>query len=310
MKDKIVIASRGSKLALVQANHIKTELEKSFKQTVFEILIVKTTGDIINDVPLSKIPDKGMFIKEIEEALLNGSADLAVHSMKDVPVDLAGALLLGAITKREDNHDILISKTCGKLAELKKGAVIGTSSLRRIAQLKHFRMDLQIKDLRGNLDTRIKKLESGAYDGIILALAGIRRLGLESLVSEIIPYEIILPSVGQGALGIELRKGDEEIKAICAVLNDNISAAAVLCERALLKELGGGCQVPVGANAGVYGNKLVIEASVTSPDGKVSIKDKEEGLVEDSAALGQKLAQKLIRQNAKKIIENKAEKKP
>ena len=294
----------------MQANHIKTELEKSFKQTVFEILIVKTTGDIINDVPLSKIPDKGMFIKEIEEALLNGSADLAVHSMKDVPVDLAGALLLGAITKREDNHDILISKTCGKLAELKKGAVIGTSSLRRIAQLKHFRMDLQIKDLRGNLDTRIKKLESGAYDGIILALAGIRRLGLESLVSEIIPYEIILPSVGQGALGIELRKGDEEIKAICAVLNDNISAAAVLCERALLKELGGGCQVPVGANAGVYGNKLVIEASVTSPDGKVSIKDKEEGLVEDSAALGQKLAQKLIRQNAKKIIENKAEKKP
>jgi len=310
MKDKIVIASRGSKLALVQANHIKTELEKSFKQTVFEILIVKTTGDIINDVPLSKIPDKGMFIKEIEEALLNGSADLAVHSMKDVPVDLAGALLLGAITKREDNHDILISKTCGKLAELKKGAVIGTSSLRRIAQLKHFRMDLQIKDLRGNLDTRIKKLESGAYDGIILALAGIRRLGLESLVSEIIPYEIILPSVGQGALGIELRKGDEEIKAICAVLNDNISAAVVLCERALLKELGGGCQVPVGANAGVYGNKLVIEASVTSPDGKVSIKDKEEGLVEDSAALGQKLGQKQIRQNAKKIIENKAEKKP
>ncbi|MEW6096170.1 MAG: hydroxymethylbilane synthase [bacterium] len=247
---KIIIGSRGSKLALAQANEAALQLKKLCQNTQISIKIIKTKGDKIIDVPLAKIGGKGLFIKELEEALLRKEIDMAVHSMTDVPIELHSGLMIGAITKRIDPRDTLISKDFKLLNELPSGAVIGTSSLRRKVQLTYYRNDLKIIDLRGNLDTRIRKLTSQSeLQAIIVALAGLLRMGWEGKITQVLSTDIILPPAGQGVLGIEIREDDakiKEIKEIIGNLNDEESYWAVTGERAFLKKLGGGCQIPVG----------------------------------------------------------------
>ena len=246
---RLRIGSRGSQLALWQANYISALLRACGHEV--EIEIIHTTGDKITDVALAKVGTKGMFTKEIEEALAAGRIDLAVHSLKDLPTELPKGFEIAAITKREDPRDAFCSRHYSKIEELPKGARIGTSSLRRQAQLKAIRPDLDIHPLRGNVDTRLRKLEQGEYDAVILASAGLKRLGKTELIKQIIPAEIMCPAAGQGALGIEIRKGDAATRELVAFLNDPAARAATLCERALLNRLGGGCQVPIGAFAEV-----------------------------------------------------------
>ncbi len=234
---ELKIGTRGSQLALYQANWVKEQLLRTHPQLKVTLIKIKTTGDKIQDVPLAKIGGKGLFVKEIEEALIKKRIDLAVHSIKDVPTDLPEGLHLSAITKREDPRDVFISRDKTPLKELRQGARIGTSSLRRQAQLLHFRADFEMVPLRGNLDTRLKKLETMNLDGIVLALAGVRRLGLENRITEILPTETSLPAIGQGALGIETRMGDEEVEGKTRFLNDPTSSVAVSGERAFLKRL-------------------------------------------------------------------------
>ena len=248
------IGSRGSQLALWQANHVADLLRR--QGHAVEIEIIKTTGDKITDVALAKVGTKGMFTKEIEEALAEGRVDLAVHSLKDVPTELAPEFTLAAIMQREDPRDAFISVKHARLEDLPQGAKVGTSSLRRQCQLKALRQDLEIFPLRGNVDTRLRKLESGEYDAIILAAAGVRRLGLETNVRSRISADIMCPAVGQGALAIETRRSDQQTKALLAFLNDSDTHAAIECERALLGSLGGGCQVPIGAYAEIRGGRL------------------------------------------------------
>ena len=243
------IGSRGSQLALWQANHISALLCARGHEVQIEI--IHTTGDKITDVALAKVGTKGMFTKEIEEALAAGRVDLAVHSLKDLPTELPKGFEIAAITKREDPRDAFCSRHCSKIEDLPRGARVGTSSLRRQAQLKAIRPDLDIHPLRGNVDTRLRKLEQGEYDAIILASAGLRRLGKTELIKQIIPAEIMCPAAGQGALGIEIREGDTATRDLLAFLNDPKARAATTCERALLNRLGGGCQVPIGALAEV-----------------------------------------------------------
>lgn len=309
MGKKITIGSRGSMLALWQANWVKSELEKTHGLTV-EILKIKTTGDKITDVPLAQVGGKGLFVKEIEEALLDHRVDLAVHSMKDVPTEFPDGLSLRCITEREDPRDAaLINKSHnGKdLLHLPEGAHIGTSSLRRQAQLLMKRPDFKIGQLRGNLDTRIRKLEEGEYDAIILAGAGLRRLGWAEKISEYIEPEIMLPAIGQGALGIETRIDDSETNALVDFLNHDNTSAAVRAERALLKKLEGGCQVPIASFGTVSGKESDKEISlaglVASTDGKTIIKDSIKGPTEEAEALGIKLAEKLLAEGAGKILE-------
>jgi len=266
-RDKVTIATRGSKLALWQANHIREAIEKEHGATV-EILNVKTTGDKILDAPLSKVGGKGLFVKEIEEAILEGRADLAVHSLKDVPTKLPDGLGLTAYTQREDARDALISGDGKGLADLPEGARIGSSSLRRQCQLLKVRPDLLITSLRGNLDTRLRKVEEGRYDAIILAAAGMKRLGWEDRISEFIPADILLPAIGQGALGIECRADDKQVIDLISFLDHHDTSVAVRAERAFLARLEGGCQVPIAAYGEVDGNMLRLRGLVGSLDGK------------------------------------------
>src|SRR6266446_9311311 len=242
---KLRIGSRGSQLALWQANHISALLRARGHEV--EIEIIHTTGDKITDVALAMVGTKGMFTKEIEEALAAGRVDLAVHSLKDLPTELPPGFEIAAITKREDPRDALCSRFYSKVEDLPQGARVGTSSLRRQAQLKAIRPDLEIYPLRGNVDTRLRKLESGDYDAIILAAAGLNRLGKAQLVRQVIPAEVMTPAAGQGALAIEIRNGDAATRAAVAFLDDAATRATTTCERALLSKLGGGCQVPIGA---------------------------------------------------------------
>ncbi|HEY5029899.1 MAG TPA: hydroxymethylbilane synthase, partial [Candidatus Angelobacter sp.] len=251
---KLRIGSRGSQLALWQANHVATLL-RGKKHTV-EIEVIKTTGDKITSVALANVGTKGMFTKEIEEALHEKRVDLAVHSLKDVPTDLAQEFELAAIMKREDPRDAFISMEFSSIEELPHGAKVGTSSLRRQCQLKAMRPDLEVFPLRGNVDTRLRKLESGEYDAIILAAAGVLRLGLEANVRSRISADVMCPAVGQGALAIEIRRNDQQTKTLLSFLNDSDTQAAIDCERALLGSLGGGCQVPIGAYAERRGGRL------------------------------------------------------
>ena len=246
---KLRIGSRGSQLALWQANHISALLRARGHEV--EIEIIHTTGDKITDVALAKVGTKGMFTKEIEEALAAGRVDLAVHSLKDLPTELPKGFEIAAITERQDARDAFCSRHYSSFQELPQGARVGTSSLRRQAQLKAVRPDLDIYPLRGNVDTRLRKLEQGEYDAIILASAGLKRLGKTELVKQIIPAEIMCPAAGQGALGIEIREGDAKTRDLLGFLNDPNARAATTCERALLNSLGGGCQVPIGAFAEV-----------------------------------------------------------
>ncbi len=304
-RNKIVIGSRGSKLALIQANLIKSQLEKANKGIEFTIEIIKTTGDKITDVPLAKIGNIGLFTKELENALLDKTVDLVVHSAKDMPTDIPDSLEIGAVTKREDPHDALISKNNVSLKNLPQNAKLGTSSLRRKSQALACRPDLEIVDLRGNLDTRLKKLETGDFDAIFVAMAGLTRLGLADKASEIIPYDIMLPAVGQGALCIEIRENDEQIKKIIKIVQHFDTRFEVLAERALLQRLQGGCQIPVGAHAEIiFPVNIKMEAIVCSLDGTTIIRDSVEGKVDDYSIMGIELANKLLGRGGRQILED------
>ena len=293
------IGSRGSKLALWQANHVAALLRE--KGHAVEIETIKTTGDKILDVSLAKVGTKGMFTKEIEEALADKRVDLAVHSLKDVPTELQPEFTLAAIMKREDPRDAFISVKYSAIDELPKGAKVGTSSLRRQCQLKALRPDLEIFPLRGNVDTRLRKLESGEYDAIILAAAGVKRLGLDRYVRSRVAPEIMCPAVGQGALAIETRAGDTETLGHIEFLNHAETRRAIECERALLGSLGGGCQVPIGAHAEINGGSINLRAMVGRPDGSQILRQTAQG--SDPVELGKQTAQKLLQQGADKILE-------
>ncbi|MCS7025331.1 MAG: hydroxymethylbilane synthase [Bryobacteraceae bacterium] len=293
----LVIGSRGSKLALWQAAWVKAKLEASGHSCAIEI--IHTTGDRISDVPLANVGTKGIFIKEIEEALLDGSIDLAVHSLKDMPTELPSGLMLAATPTREDPRDALIG--C-KLAELGKGARVGTSSLRRAAQLRALRPDLQLEPVRGNLDTRLKKLEQGQYDAMVLAAAGLRRLGWEDRIAQLFEPELMCPAVGQGALAIETRNDGGTGQQACELLDDVATRRCVTAERALLAALGGGCQVPLGAYARLQGERLELQAVIVSPDGATMVRRSAQGM--DALALGEHLARELLEAGGREILES------
>lgn len=303
MLDELRIGTRGSRLALFQAHWVKERLIQISPDLTVTLMKIKTTGDKIQDAPLAKIGGKGLFVKEIEEALIQRRIDLAVHSVKDVPIELPKGLHLSAITQREDPRDALISRRGKRLDELPKGAKIGSSSLRRQAQLLHFRDDFELIPLRGNLETRLRKMESLGLDAIVLALAGIKRLGFEERITEIIPMEISLPAIGQGALGIETRMGDREIEDLIHFLNDLPSSTAILAERAFLKRLEGGCQVPIAAYAKIVDSILQIEGMVGTIDGSCLLRDHMEGPIEEAESLGMKLAEVLLDRGAREILD-------
>jgi hydroxymethylbilane synthase len=296
------IGTRGSQLALYQANWVKERLMEAHPNLKVTLFKIKTTGDKIQDAPLVKIGGKGLFVKEIEEALIQKRIDLAVHSIKDVPTEFPKGLHLSVITKREDPRDVFISREGRTLKELPQRAKIGTSSLRRQAQLLHFRNDFELIPLRGNLDTRLRKLKTMNLDGIVLALAGIKRLGFEKNITEIIPTEISLPAIGQGALGIETRMDDKEVEDLIRFLNDQDSSIAVSAERAFLKKLEGGCQVPIAAYASIVGSILRIDGLVGTIDGKKLVTHHIEGSVEEAEALGTQLAEVLLNKGAREIL--------
>lgn len=304
-KRTIRIGTRKSQLALVQTYWVKAELEKYFPKIQFEVEEMSTKGDKILDVPLAKIGDKGLFTKELEVGMLNKQTDFAVHSLKDLPTNLPEGLMLGCVTKRVDPADAFVvheKYKDKKLETLPEGAVIGTSSLRRLAQLRHHYPHLEFKDIRGNVNTRLAKLDAGEYDGIILAVAGLQRLDMSDRIHQNISPDISLHAVGQGALGIECREGDEEILAILTALEDPDTNARVTAERAFLRELEGGCQVPIGVNTSIEDNVLTLVGMVASLDGKQLIKDSVSGNRNQSEQLGKDLAAKLREQGAGEIL--------
>jgi hydroxymethylbilane synthase len=296
---RLRIGSRGSQLALWQAHHV-SDLLRTRGNTV-EIEIIKTTGDKITDVALAKVGTKGMFTKEIEEALLENRVDLAVHSLKDLPTELSADFEIAAITTREDPNDVFCSVKFDGIEALPQQANVGTSSLRRQAQLKVLRPDLQIHPLRGNVDTRLRKLESRDYDAIILAAAGLNRLGKTLLIRQVIPIEVMTPAAGQGALAIEIRNGDTATRALVAFLDDAAARTATICERALLSKLGGGCQVPIGAFAEVEGGHIHLNAVVARPDGTKVLREAREG--DDPVRLGEEVGETLLRRGGDVILE-------
>ena len=298
---RLRIGSRGSQLALWQANHISALLRARGHE--IEIEIIHTTGDKITDVALAKVGTNGMFTKEIEEAHAAGRVDLAVHSLKDLPTELPSGFEIAAITERQDPRDAFCSRSISNIEGLPQGARVGTSSLRRQAQLKAIRPDLDIHPLRGNVDTRLRKLEQGEYDAIILASAGLKRLGKTELIKQIIPAEIMCPAAGQGALGIEIREGDAKTLDLLAFLNDANARAATTCERALLNSLGGGCQVPIGAFAQTKGDKLHLESIVADPDGSKVLRDSRDGRIENAEKLGNDAGAALLARGGDQILE-------
>ena len=298
----ITIGTRGSALALWQANWVKSELEREYPGIVVTLRVIKTKGDKILDVPLAKVGGKGLFVKEIEDALLAGEIDLAVHSMKDVPTELPEGLQVAINPPREDPRDAFFSNSGKKLSEMAKGAVIGTSSLRRIAQILHAFPHLETRDLRGNVDTRLKKLERGEYDGIILAYAGVKRLGWSNKVTELIDPETSLPAIAQGALGIETRCDDDFTNQRLAFFQDTTTALAVRAERSLLKTLEGGCQVPIAGHATVDDKEsITLTGLVAALDGRKIIKAT--SISSDPETLGKTLAQTLLDQGAGELLE-------
>jgi hydroxymethylbilane synthase len=296
---RLRIGSRGSQLALWQAHHISDLLRA--QGHIVEIEIIKTTGDKITDVALAKVGTKGMFTKEIEEALVENRVDLAVHSLKDLPTELASDFEIAAITVRENPRDVFCSVKYANIDGLPQRANVGTSSLRRQAQLKALRPDLQIYPLRGNVDTRLRKLESGDYDAIILAVAGLNRLGKTQLVRQVIPVEVMTPAAGQGALGIEIRNGDRATRGLVAFLDDAAARATTTCERALLSKLGGGCQVPIGAFAEMNGGHIRLNGLVAHPDGTKVLRETREG--DDPIKLGEEVGTTLLRRGGDVILE-------
>lgn len=303
-KEKIIIGSRGSKLALIQSNWVKSSLEANHPDTEFIIKEISTKGDKITDVPLSRLGGVGLFTKELETSLLNKEIDIAVHSAKDMPAEIPDGLVIGAFPRREDPHDVFVSKENLKLEELSGNAVIGTSSLRRKAQLMAKIPGIRIKDMRGNLDTRLKRVESGYFDGIIVANAGLNRMGFGEIGKQVIPFDYILPAVGQGALSIEIRKDDQKTSSLILPLNDCVTNSCVTAERALLGTLQGGCQIPVGAIGEIVSDKqLKLTAIVSSLEGASIIKDNIVRDIENAADIGVELAQRLLSKGADKILQ-------
>ena len=299
------ISSRKSQLALVQTHWVQAELSKAHPDRQFDVVTMSTQGDIILDVALAKIGDKGLFTKELEISMLSKGSDLAVHSLKDLPTHLPEGLILGAITEREDPADALVvhEKLKDKtLATLPSGTVVGTSSLRRLAQLRHYYPHLVFKDIRGNLNTRLQKLDSGDYDAIILAAAGLRRLGMGDRVHEVIDAEISLHAVGQGALGIECRAEDADILALFAPIIHYPTTQRCLAERAFLRELEGGCQVPIGVNTSINVDKLTLKGIVASLDGQTMIKGEVTGELTKPEEIGIELAHQLKDKGAQDIL--------
>ena len=303
---KIRIATRRSKLAMVQTLWVKEELERNIPNIEVNIEAMATQGDKILDVALAKIGDKGLFTKELETQMLQDKADIAVHSLKDLPTNLPDGLTLGCITKREDPSDALVinkKNESYKLENLPSGSIVGTSSLRRLAQLKYNFPNLIFKDIRGNVITRLEKLDSGEFDCIILAAAGLKRLGFESRIHQLIPSEISLHAVGQGALGIECKSDNDDVLKIIQVLTHEETSKRCLAERSFLRELEGGCQVPIGVNSGIKNNQIFLTGMVASIDGKKLIKDQSIGPSKDPEKIGKDLANKLKMQGAEKILE-------
>ncbi len=303
MRKLIRVGTRGSKLALAQTNWVIQKIKDQYPGLQVEVTVIKTKGDKILDVPLAKVGGKGLFVKEIEEALLREEIDLAVHSMKDVPTELPDGLDIAIIPERESPFDVLISRQGVGVAELPPGATVGTSSLRRTAQLRARRPDLRIENLRGNLDTRLRKLFEGLYDAIVVAEAGLLRLGLGDTPRVRFSVEDMLPAIGQGALAIEVRLRDEELLEGLAFLHHEETAVAVAAERAFLKRLGGGCQVPLAAYARFEGEQLVVEALIADPSGEPLLRDKRVGGPTEAARMGEELAEDLLARGGKDILE-------
>ncbi len=306
---RLRIGTRGSSLALWQANHIADRLAK-LHGVETEIIRIRTSGDRMQSAPVAQINEiigaesggKGIFIKELEEALLGNTVDLAVHSMKDVPTDTPAGLAFPAITRREDPRDCLISRNGRSLKGLPNAARVGTSSLRRQAQLRHHRPDMDVLDLRGNVDTRMKKLDAGEFDAVVLAMAGVNRLGLASRVTQVLGEDFMLPAVGQGALGIETRADDAETQRLVASLDDADSRVCVTAERALLRTLHGGCQIPLGALGVLRGGELHLEAGVFSVSGTERVRASENGPSEDAEEIGIRLAEALLQEGADRFL--------
>jgi len=299
------IGTRGSALALWQARSIARALRES-TGVELEIVIIRTSGDKFQQASFSQIGTKGVFIKELEDALLEGRIDLAVHSMKDLPTEMPEGLTIAAIGKREDVRDALLSSSGATLASLPQGSRVGTSSLRRQSQLLYARRDLRLLELRGNVDTRIEKLRRGDYDAIVLAKAGLDRLGLSGNISQVLPHDVSLPAAGQGAIGIEARKGDAETLRVLTALEDEETRSAVTAERSALAGLGGGCQVPIGAWGRVEGGRLALDVAVLSPDGMQRMWEKDSGSLEEAEAIGKRIAKKLRDGGAAALLERES----
>jgi len=298
----IRVGSRASRLALVQADIIIGLLKEKFPQYTYEVIKIQTMGDKILDKTLDKIGGKGLFVKEIQKALIEGTIDLAIHSMKDMPAESPEELMLVAITKREDPRDALVTRNNIGFDELPQQAVIGSSSLRRQAQLLSLRRDLDIRAIRGNVETRIKKLELENMDGVILAVAGLKRLGLEEEIKHYFELEDFIPAVGQGALGCEIRRSDEELKEMLTAINHAESFGAVMAERSFLRVLEGGCHVPIGAYGKKEGNDLILTGMVATPDGEKILKEQLRGSFYEYEGLGKALGEKLISLGAKELL--------
>jgi len=301
-QQRIKIATRGSALALIQANRVKTNLEKQHPDLKIDLEIIKTKGDIILDVSLAKVGGKGLFVKEIEEALLDGRADLAVHSMKDVPIEIPSGLIMAAVAEREDFRDALIAKECSGLNDLPRHARVGTSSLRRQAQLLHLRPDLDIVPIRGNVDTRLKKLESENLNAIVLAAAGLNRMNLAGEVTQLLEPDIMLPAIGQGALGLETRIEDHAVREKIAFLNHEITGVCVKAERSFLRRLEGGCQVPIAALGSLEGERIHLTGLVADPEGRRYFRHSLTAEAGEAKALGITLAEALLEQGAGEVL--------
>lgn len=303
MKNTLTIATRKSPLAMWQAEFIKAELEKAHPDLQVKLLPMTTRGDQLLDSPLSKIGGKGLFVKELEHHLLEGTADIAVHSMKDVPMHFPEGLMLGPVCYRESPFDAFVSNQYSSFDELPQGAIVGTSSLRRQCQLQRERPDLVVHSLRGNVQTRLSKLDAGEFDAIILAASGLIRLGMQERIASVLSDEICLPACGQGALGIEIRQGDEKTAALVEVLRDKHSEICVLAERAMNTRLNGGCQVPIAGYAILEGDELYLRGLVGSVDGKQMLYAEARGDKSQAEQLGIQVADELLAQGASKILE-------
>ena len=302
IEKRLRLGTRKSMLALAQSTWVKEEIEAGWPGVMVDLVKFTTKGDKILDVPLAKVGGKGLFVKEIEDALLREDADIAVHSLKDVPAELPEGLEVSVFPVREDPRDALISRTGLRLEELPKGARIGTSSLRRIAQLRDTRSDIEVASLRGNVDTRLRKLDEGQYDAIILAAAGLKRLGLDQRIVQFLDPEVMLPAVGQGALGIELRSRDSDVKRILASIHHEETGTCVRAERAFLARLEGGCQVPIGAFARLKGETLHLEGMVGNEAGTKIIRMKKQGAVDRPESLGSSLGDDILAAGGKEIL--------